>query len=155
MSDTKMTKDEDAEKARYEFTEWMDCIAGNYAQFVLTPRILSDRRRRNGDRSASPRDYACLCSVKGPDGIPDCRERRPQCRFAPLKRPPGDANGCVTEWRRIHVAERERIIASLPRDLKALLPEVLRMRAELEKANARRLRDIGEPLPLAVTAWSA
>lgn len=66
---------------------WKMCAA--YVEHVIVPRILADQRRRQGDPTASPKDYACMCPVSPSDRLPICWGLAKGCRFTHRPRPPG------------------------------------------------------------------
>ncbi|WP_375203070.1 hypothetical protein [Hyphococcus sp.] len=55
-------------------------IVWRYAAKVLAPRALAEARRKEGDPSASPRDYDCGCPISVADKRPRCFGWR-DCKF--------------------------------------------------------------------------
>jgi len=151
------TEQRKKDKADYsDYVEIVCLISGNYARFVLAPRILAARRRTAGDHSASPRDYDCVCPVPDADGIPLCEGRRSACRFAGLKAP------LAPVWREnqglydVHQTERRRITDRLRHEDPALVvAECEKMAAAIKRANALRRREFNEDFNLAATAFIA
>lgn len=71
-----------------EGLEVLDKVA-EYFERVVVNRVLAERRRKAGDPSASPKDYACWCPVSPADGVPICHRLADNCRFQHRPRPPG------------------------------------------------------------------
>ncbi len=142
--------------SREELKEWLVCLCGDYANHVLTPRILAERRRRRGDTSASSRDYDCRCDLSRDDELPICEGSRADCKFA-HRTPPAPPRYCDNHvWWTVHTAERKRILKDLPwSDENAFIAEIRRMDAALEKENARLIRSRGRGIKRAKTAWFA
>lgn len=145
-----------SEAERYDLGEWLVCLCGDYANHILTPRILAERRRRRGDNSASPRDYDCRCELKREDELPICEGRRADCKFAHRPAPPPPRYRDNNVWWTVHTAERERILKSLPfNDDAAFRRELRRMEAALQKEDARLVRSRGRGIERAKTTWFA
>ena len=62
-----------------------------YTEHATVPKILAERRRRRGDPTASPKDYACRCPVAREDLLPVCRKLAPACAYR-HRRPPEPTN---------------------------------------------------------------
>ena len=139
-----------------ELMEKIVCLCGDYANHVLTPRILAERRRRRGDNSASPRDYDCRCEFSRDDELPICEALREACKFAHRTPPPPPRYRDNHVWWTVHTTERERILKNLLwHDEAAFLAEIRLMEAALEKEDARLVRSRGRGIKRAKTAWSA
>ena len=138
-------------------TERLQCLASNYANFVLAPRHFAKVRRAAGDVKAAPADYDCRCNVRDPDGVPICGERRAPCRFVSLRRShnaqPNNFTGLDDAWFEVHRTEQKAILASFKSDFEAVARKAAEMERELAKANARRCRSFGEGFPMASRAW--
>ncbi|MEZ5892225.1 MAG: hypothetical protein R3C58_03650 [Parvularculaceae bacterium] len=63
-----------------ELYGWAAKLLTEYVKYELVPRHFAEARRKAGDPSASPRDYACGCPLAA-DMKPNCFEMRPGCKF--------------------------------------------------------------------------
>lgn len=156
------TEDEIAEAAcaMEMLVEKAVCVAGDYANYVLTPTAFANLRRKNGDPSAAAADYDCGCSVRDPDGVPICVGVRQGCKFAGLRRSenalPNDITGLNRAWFDTHQYFR-RLLAPLlsPADPERMARCIAEMEAALKRANARRKRSGNKEFKRAVTAFYA
>jgi CDGSH-type Zn-finger protein len=136
--------------------EALICLCGDYANHILTPRLLADRRRRAGDTTASPSDYDCRCELSAADDLPFCEGRRADCKFAHRQRPSSQLFRDNKVWYAVHRAERERILRSLPvNDAEALSALIGRMDKALRKEHERRMRRTGSGIVRATNTWIA
>lgn len=142
------------ESAVMEFRELVASIASEYSEFVLTPRILADKRRREGDPHASPADYDCLCELSPKDGLPICEERRANCKFSDRKPPPGIRYRDNTLKHAILRAEQRKILSALTKEEpEAVLAALERMDRAIEKA-LRRIEALrGVKIERSTTGW--
>ena len=99
MAKSKKNKPRLTHRQRKElaFDEWFVSMAENtpsdindsafvrlmmaYTEHATVPKILAERRRRSGDPTASPKDYACRCPVARNDLLPVCRKLAPACAY--------------------------------------------------------------------------
>lgn len=137
-----------------EFREIVASIASGYSEYVLTPRILADKRRREGDPHASPADYDCLCELSPKDGLPICEERRANCKFSDRKHPPGIRYRDNTFKHAILRVQQGKILLALAREEpEAILAALERMDRAIEKT-LRRIEALrGVKIERSWTGW--
>ena len=134
----------EAERALCEFRKIVVGPVSDYARYVMVPRVLAERRRRQGDNTASPHDYECSCDLDRADELPICRGYRPACKFAHRAPPPGPywSDGFVKH--KIHREEQQRMMDELAAadDDAAFRATLIRIDNALEAAN-RRMKAAG------------
>lgn len=150
----------DAEEMRKNESDFAICrelivgLASDYARHVLAPRILAERRRRNGDPGASHRDYDCQCDLSRVDELPLCDGRRAGCKFSHRLRPPGPnyRDGLVIHA--VHRAEQEKVLRGLPiGDMDRFIAELRRLDREVTAEFRRIAKVTGIRLSRNTTGW--